>query len=187
MTPVDGGQAWVTGSRMTLDYGSARVNERLNTASRSIAPARSPCSPATAGRSPGAYTLSRRPAPGGTDGIHLQARTPRRDTSRAAGRDTEQTVLRRGGLAYGDGDAAIPTPSNRKRRTRCRYKQLADRAGASPGEHGAGAAQSALSPEATIMRCGSGRVHSPSGLLSRPVGREGPAPRSPSAHKRRAH
>jgi hypothetical protein len=29
MTPVDGGQAWVTGSRMTLDYGSARVNERL--------------------------------------------------------------------------------------------------------------------------------------------------------------
>jgi hypothetical protein len=105
---------------------------------------------------------------------------------RAAGRDTEQTVLRRGGLAYGDGDAAIPTPSNRKRRTRCRYKQLADRAGASPGEHGAGAAQSALSPEATIMRCGSGRVHSPSGLFSRPVGREGPAPRSPSAHKRQA-
>jgi hypothetical protein len=29
MTPVDGGQAWVTGSRMTLDYGGARVNERL--------------------------------------------------------------------------------------------------------------------------------------------------------------
>jgi hypothetical protein len=83
-----------------------------------------------------------------------------------------RTVLRRGGLAYGDGDAAIPTPSNRKRRTRFRYTQLADRAGASPGEHGAGAAQSALSPEATIMRCRGSHVQSPSGLFSSPVGRD---------------